>query len=564
MITADFENMFFSMLAAEQGAEREALARDKDIADSIRAGLFSKQLNVIKDKARRKSAICPRRAGKSWVAMSYAFDVALRNARAKIVLITLTLKSAKNIYWFQMQDFCRMHGIAAEFYANELRIQLPNGSQLMLVGAESHAQIDKLRGGSYDLCIIDEAKSYPASVLTELISDVIDPALMDRKGTLLMIGTPGSILDGPFFQSTYPEAKNKKGKLFSRTFDEPEAYWVSHPKDRSWSWSRHSWTLQDNVHLPEDTWENALLLKEKMGWSDDHPTWQREYLGRWVASESAFVYAFANLVNVEPEKVTWKPGKGDGFNNFGLPEGKGWNYILGLDLGFEDDFAAVIAAYNSTDGCLYQVWEYKDNHRDVDQVAGIISLAAEKVGGEFAAVVADTAGLGKMVIETLNRRHGWNIQPADKRQKNDYIELLNADYQSGRCKLLDHSDLSLEKQALQWDTSRGAKEKLARTGKLKEHPSFPNHLCDAWLYAFKFSYHFWQDERPDAVHVGSKEWVSQQELEAMRALAAAREAEQNLTMWEEIESRSQDPLRGYNVNSGFEPAFVRLEREWRN
>ena len=50
--------------------------------------------------------------------------------------------------------------------------------------------------------------------------------------------------------------------------------------------STHStWNIRDNEAKPAQ-WANALATKRRRGWSDDHPTWRREYLGEWVADNS--------------------------------------------------------------------------------------------------------------------------------------------------------------------------------------------------------------------------------------------------------------------------------------
>jgi hypothetical protein len=538
-------DVFFSDLAQRQGLAQSNWEQNQRYRESIRASLFPQQLNVLNDPSRRKSALCPRRAGKSWTAMSYAFDECLAHDRAKVVIVTLTLKSAKNIYWNEIKDFARKFGVSIEMYVNDMRIDFANGSQIIMIGAESMAQIEKLRGGKYHLVIIDEAKSYPPLVLKELITDVVRPALLDYRGTLLMIGTPGNILSGPFFESTFPgckvEGSNDDGKLYSRDYYDHEPYWRNNPEKRP-MWSRHHWTLQDNVTQPHQ-WEDALMDKEDSGWSDDHPSWQREYLGRWVASESAYVYSYANLLHTKPEAVVWEPDYVNG-NQFGLPLDQEWHYLLGLDLGWEDDFAAVLGAYNPHDGVLYHVWEYKDNHQDVDQVARHIHSAIELAGGQIDKIVADAGGLGKMVVETLNRRYGLNIEAAEKKEKNDFIELLNTDYHSGRVKILTHSDLSREAQALQWDLGESSKKHLARTGKLREHRNLPNHLCDAWLYIWRFSYHFWQEERISLAEPGTIEYEDMVMRQSVERLVSERKEKLGSTFWDELRQDSIDPLKG--------------------
>lgn len=510
-------DLLFRDLANEAAILADQASFNQNAAAAIRGSLHKPQQWLVDDPSRNKAALCPRRSGKSWAAMSYAHIVCLEKTNARVVICTLTLKSAKNIYWWEMQEFARHYGLTLDYYANELRVDFPNGSKIMLVGMESKQQIEKLRGGKYDLVIIDECKSFPGVVLSELIDEVIWPALGDRQGTLLMIGTPGSILDGPFYQATMPGLLDDAGVPYSRGYASPEAYWKQNP-NALYRWSRHSWNRSDNKSLPH-LWTEALEVKARNGWDDSHPTWIREYVGKWVASESAHVYAFARLLRTSPELVTWKP---EGKGIFGLDPKHQWHFLLGLDLGFEDATALVIAAYNERDPVLYQVWDYKESHHDVDQVGELIRQALEMVPGGFEAIVGDFGGGGKQIIQTFNRRYGINIIAAEKRDKFDYIELLNTDYASGRIRLLAKGDLALEKQILQWDLGTKGKEVLAHTGKLREHPELPNHLCDAFLYIWRHSYHFFAERAAQGPEMGSREWALAESKRAIDFLLKQR------------------------------------------
>jgi hypothetical protein len=245
-------------------------------------------------------------------------------------------------------------------------------------------------------------------------------------------------LEGPFYEATYANALSEqytydggqpKEKIpFSRSYSNPEPFWQTPKKDKTGKnavplYSRHFWTAQDNVFAPA-VWRRALELKETSGWADDHPSWLREWLGQWVSADDVFVYTYAQMAR-DPKRsslVQWKPDQKPGLENrSGLPNGHDWRYVLGLDLGFEDDFAMVVGAYSLTDGSLYHCYDYKVNHQDVDQVAAHVLRVCEMFGGKVDAIVADSVGLGKMVVETLNRRHGLAIIPAEKREKNDFI-----------------------------------------------------------------------------------------------------------------------------------------------
>ena len=478
-------DLFFNYLAQQYGLADDKSEVNARIIQALEATLFDKQLNVIKDPARWKSVLTPRRAGKSYMAMVYAHLVALSKNGAKVIIVNLTLKSGKNVFWGMIQKFHRDFGIEVDYHHTEMRITLRNGSLVQIVGADTRQEIEKLRGGSYDLIIIDECKSFSPALITELIQDVAKPALSDRRGSLVMIGTPGHIMSGPFYEATAPGYQSPElGKPASRTYDAPETYWEQNP-DTLCQWSRHTWTIKHNVSTPH-LLEEALIEKEREGWQDDHPTWLREYMGQWVPSESSYVYAYALLSISDPDLVTYKPNPD---HRHGLPNIDGdWRYLLGMDLGFEDETALVVGAYNMNSRELYHVWDHKESHLDVYQVADLIESTQARFG-QFDAMVADCANLGKMVVETYNKRHGMYIQAAEKREKNDFIELINADFKSGRIKIKQGSDLELELQNLQWDLSNGAKEYLAKTGKLKELASCANHETDCLLYLWRYSYH---------------------------------------------------------------------------
>ncbi len=44
----------------------------------------------------------------------------------------------------------------------------------------------------------------------------------------------------------------------------------------------------------------------------------------------------------------------------------------------------------------------------------------------------------------------------------------------------------------------------------KEHPNLSNHLCDAFLYAWRNGYHYHSAPAPEKIVVGSKAWYEKQ------------------------------------------------------
>jgi len=489
--------ILFQKQKAQNALAKDQGIRDGDAWQAILADLFKEQQDFVTDPDRRKSLITPRRAGKTYTAICYALICALQNPGCRIPIITLTLRSAKRLYWEPFAEFNRKYALKLEYKRADNVILLPNGSQIFLNGAETMKDIEKLRGGAYKLVLIDECKSFDTYLFQELVDDILRAATNDTNGTICIIGTPGNILDGPFYEATCPGLKDDHGRLMTRTFGNPEVWWGEHP-DKKWRWSRHTWTVEQNVHCPH-IWANFLDDKNREGWSDDNPTWQREALGRWVSQGDTMVYALNHLVatdgGVGECRSVWQRGKGAKFDDHGLPKDMEWQYIMGMDMGFNDDFALVVVAYSPYLDTLYHVYDFRANHMIVPQIASLVKRVVDQFDDKIEAMVADTGNLAKMVVETLNKQYGFFIEAAERSEKLDHIELLNSDLYDKKLKILARSDLFEEMMHLQWDLRGMDKKTAIRRNKLKEDPNQPNHLCDAMLYTWRFSLHHFSRQR---------------------------------------------------------------------
>lgn len=538
----------FQELAADQAADEQAVIRNNAIADKILDSLFYQQRQVIEDPFKWKAALCPRRAGKSWTAMSYAFHTALTKPGSNSVICTLTLKTARRIYWSAIQKYIRLYAIPLRYeedgrtgiHHTELRVTLENGSTIFLMGAETRNEIEKIRGDSYDLVVIDECKSFSPGLLNELIEDAVEPATDDREGSVLLIGTPGNILAGPFYEATQPTYKDSEGAPVSRSYIDPDPFWTS--SEHGPLWSRHQWGRKDNEFLPK-LWQQALDRKKRKKWADDHPTWLREYMGQWVADDSIYVYDYATIIHTDRESVQWVPHPTKE-NPAGLPEGHEWRFLLGIDYGWRDETAICVGAYSLTSDTLYHCWEWKASHQTIDVLAAKIK-EAEALFGSFDAMVADTGG--KQTSEDMNKLFGTHIVNAEKRDKNDYIELLNADFHRGHVKIMRGSDLGREMECLQWDLEDDKKDQLIAQGRLKEHHAFPNHLCDAFLYLWRCSYHRYSAPKPVEIEVGSELWWQRwEERNIQETLDRSHKA---TSVFDTVQTRSNtDPLRKFYRN----------------
>jgi len=525
-------------IARRQASAAQAKERQVDKATLILEGASEKQRALILDPHLYLGARCPRRSGKTYGVTSKALHLGESRPGSRILIISLTLKSTVENYWSGapggLWSQNARYDLGLKFNTTQHTWVHPNGSRGLLAGAETKADIERLRGAAAeaDLVILDECKSFAPAHLDDLIENVIEPGLMTRNGQLLMVGTPGSIPIGQFYSATC-----LLSRLASPTPDDPQrtiptciayeeldspgpAYRGLTDDERSDLFVLHTWTIQDNTAVPGQ-WLRALSIKRRKGYGDDHPVWRREYLGEWVSDASDLVYSFAKYR--AEGKCAWTPDL-DLNPLTGLNEKEGpWHLLLGLDLGFVDDSAMVLVAYSETLQELRHIYDFKapgmDAQAFTEEVLGIIATY-----GQPEMIVADVGGGGaKMIIEMLNQRFGLAIQPASKRDKQDHIELINGDFAQDRIKIIPNSDLDHELCGLQWDLSNDSKVILSRTGRLREDPSCPNHLCDALLYVWRFSYHYYATARVDGPEQGTPDWWRvQEEKEIERAIARRR------------------------------------------
>lgn len=545
---------FIAEKLAKNQAEKKSLDSEaKGRIARILTGANAVQREFILDRSKYKSLRCPRRSGKSFSMTSNALYIGESIPLSRILIISLTLKSTKENFWngpggikFQNHEY----KLELTFNETDCVWNHSNGSRGRLAGAETKADIEYLRGAAAeaDIIFIDECKSFPPQLLTDLIRDVLEPGLMTRDGVLVLGGTPGNVPIGEFYRAT-----QLKVKVNPDDNSDTPAYtcYLYDGEDRDDdTWSLHTWTVKDNTAKPKQ-WDRALKIKLKAKWDDNNPAWRREYLGEWVTDTTELVYSFSKMKPTG--RVTWTPSERDQNNKTGLPLDTGpWHLIMGLDFGYEDMNAIVVAAYSDTEKELRHIYDFKKNHMTIDEFGREIKYTIDMFGAPDV-IIGDKGSLGGVLyIQELQSRFGLSIEEAEKREKYDHIELLNSDFYSGRIKIIESNDpwsLDAELCQLQWDLSKDSKERLIRTGKLRENPSCPNHLCDALLYLWRYCYHFWATPLEDDVQEGSTEWYRKKEKESIEKFKQ-RHTDNSESLYEKMR-RYDNVATSENAEYGF-------------
>jgi hypothetical protein len=128
--------------------------------------------------------VCHRRAGKTVAVINQIIKHVLicQKPSPRGVFVAPSFAQAKDIVWAYLKQYTR--GIPGTTYHEaELRCSFPTGGMIRLYGAENP---DRLRGIYADIAGIDE----PASMDLSIWESVIRPALSDRNGKAVFIGTP--------------------------------------------------------------------------------------------------------------------------------------------------------------------------------------------------------------------------------------------------------------------------------------------------------------------------------------------------------------------------------------
>jgi phage terminase large subunit len=150
--------------------------------------------------------VAHRRAGKTVACVMDLIDAALRSpkARPRYAYIAPQLKQAKAVAWDYVKHYgARLPG--ATVHETELRLDLHNGGQVRLYGMDNP---DALRGIGLDGVVLDEA----ADASPRLFSEILRPALSDREGWCVWIGTPKGQND---FYDLWQEARRDPERYFT-------------------------------------------------------------------------------------------------------------------------------------------------------------------------------------------------------------------------------------------------------------------------------------------------------------------------------------------------------------
>jgi len=165
------------------------------------------QLDLHRNNARFKICVSHRRWGKSVYAVTEllrrALEIETERHDGRFMYLAPYYRQAKQVAWDYLCHYAS--GLpGTRVNQSELRVDLVNGSRIRLAGAGDDP--DALRGIYLDLVVLDEY----ADMSPRVWSEIIRPALVDRRGGAIFIGTP--------------KGRNHFWRLYEDVADDPEWY----------------------------------------------------------------------------------------------------------------------------------------------------------------------------------------------------------------------------------------------------------------------------------------------------------------------------------------------------
>jgi len=128
--------------------------------------------------------VAHRRFGKTVFAVNELIDKAIKSGKEapRYAYLAPFYRQAKNVVWDYLKRFTREID-DIRHHESELRCDFPNGARISLFGADFP---DRLRGLYFDGIVLDEY----AQMEPRIWSEIVRPALTDRLGWAVFIGTP--------------------------------------------------------------------------------------------------------------------------------------------------------------------------------------------------------------------------------------------------------------------------------------------------------------------------------------------------------------------------------------
>jgi hypothetical protein len=435
-----------------------------------------------------------RGGGKSTSALGRFHSVSAGHPGQSSVFVTISAERSRDILSPAVWKFNDLYGCGIEERRGDGHFEWPNGYKLLYRGCKDVNECNKRRGTPWVAAGWDECASINQKLLEYDIHECVEPRLMDFNGLWFVMGTPGPV---------------------------PQGYWYDLTSGDDPAKPLFAWDARHNPHIPNvmryfaETLQRMQGIPDKSKWPpgatsimdliNDPQCWKllpasfvREYLGQWVLDLKALIY-----------KLTPR-------NSYAEMPIRPDYWTIGVDLGDHSDenpdldhAAIAVAASNRSLPYIWMPECRKLSGITVESLAAQLCQLIDKY--PTASVHIDSASAGHIIMSSFQKM-GIPVQAAKKGRKLRRIQLVQSAIANGnfQAHIRNCMDLRTEATALVWNEKRDSHSERCDD--------------DAWDAAMMAVLPHMGDYRPEEEEpmVGSKEWKAAQEmLEYEQALQEA-------------------------------------------
>lgn len=196
--------------------------------DLWEAGILSwklkgKQKNIYDHFKNSEDELIPclisRQFGKSFTMCLIAVEQCITKPNSVVKYVCPTSKMVVNVMMPRVRDVvedCPDH-LKPHWYPSEKKWKFPNGSEIQVAGTEAGAY-DSIRGGSADLCIVDEAGF--CSELETVVYSVLAPTTDTTGGKIYLASTPNDKDPNHDFHEFFVFPCEAAGTLLKMTWED--------------------------------------------------------------------------------------------------------------------------------------------------------------------------------------------------------------------------------------------------------------------------------------------------------------------------------------------------------
>lgn len=404
--------------------------------------------------------LSPRRYGKTTLCLYEAAEICLSVPWAHCVGIYPLRSEVRSNAWLFLQQLAETHKWNVKFNQNTLTCKFRDTKAVIeLTGADDLRRHRQFKGQKNDFCWLDEAQDWRTDIAA-LIRDHVGPTLFDKEARLFMVGTPGAMPQGFFFEVC--------------SGDHPE-----------WTLCRGS--TFENPYMADVLRRRIARLKQANPNVESEPWFRRNVFGEWVVDKRKVVIPVDPAVNY---LYRWHPEDDD-------------NYIISIDWG-EHATAYTVATYNPRRYPWLIYLEAKSlSGLLIDEQATVLQNLQNKY--PEGVMICDPGGMAKALKMNLEAHYGLAMISAEKRDRSAEVQTLLSWVTLGNVKIFNRDEPDAPENselAKQWRSLMWVKNRLRGT----QEESTPRDIHDAAMYARRYAHPYLYEETEAEPEVGSPQW----------------------------------------------------------